>query len=89
MTGDRAPVSGGASVEPTKELVDALYADKVRAARQTPMEERFLAGPRLFDFACQLMRAGIRMSFPTADESEVERELDRRLSIKVFLENRR
>ncbi|KAA0223345.1 MAG: hypothetical protein EDS66_02720 [Planctomycetota bacterium] len=45
-------------MEPTKELVDALYADKVRAARQTPIEERFLAGPRRFNIACQLMRAG-------------------------------
>ena len=66
---------------PTKELMDAIFVDKVRRARQTPMDQKMLDGPRLFDVNCQIMRSGIRAQFPEFDEAQVEKEFERRLAI--------
>lgn len=68
---------------------DELLWDKVRQARRMSFEDKFLAGPRLFDMACQLMRDGIRMQHPEADDTEVERLLGERLAIQRRLEARR
>jgi hypothetical protein len=38
-------------MEPTKELVDALYREEVLRARAMRPEERMMEGPRLFDQA--------------------------------------
>jgi len=66
-------------MEPTRELIDAIYRDKVLAARQTSFEEKLFAGPRLFSRSCRLMRAGIRMQHPQANAQEVERILHERI----------
>jgi hypothetical protein len=68
---------------------DELLWDKVRQARRMSFEDKFLAGPRLFGMACQLMRDGIRMQHPDADDAAVERLLDERLAIRRRLEDRR
>lgn len=68
---------------------DELLRDKVRQAQRMSFEDRFLAGPRLFDLACRLMRDGIRMQHPDADDSEVERLFHERLAIQRELEARR
>ena len=65
----------------SKALMDAIFIDKVRRARQTPMDQKMLDGPRLFDLNCQIMRSGIRAQFPDFDEERVEKELRRRLAI--------
>jgi hypothetical protein len=65
----------------SKALMDAIFIDKVRRARQTPMSEKILDGPRLFDLNCQIMRSGIRAQFPAYDAEQVESELQRRLTI--------
>jgi len=75
-------------MEQTKELIDSLYRDKVDAARSSSLEERILAGPRLFDFARKIMQAGIRMQFPEADDAEVERQMQRQFRIQDVLEKR-
>ena len=62
-------------------LMDAIFVDKVRRARQTPPGEKMLDGPRLFDQNCQLMRGAIRSQFPEFDDGQVEQELRRRLAI--------
>ena len=64
-----------------KELMDAIFIDKVRRARQTPMDQKMLDGPRLFDLNCQIMRSGIRTQFPEFDDEQVEQEFERRLAI--------
>ncbi len=66
-------------MEPTKELIDAVYRDKVTAAREQTPAERFLSGPQLFDWACEIMRAGIRAQHPAADEDRVSQLLRERL----------
>lgn len=42
-------------------------------------EQKFLAGPRLFDLACEFLRAGIPMQSPNADEVEVRHHLRERI----------
>jgi hypothetical protein len=67
---------------------DELLWDKVRQAQQMSFEDKFLAGPRLFDLACRLMQDGIRMQHPDASDEEVERLFQERLAIQRRLEDR-
>ncbi len=66
--------------ENIKALADAIYADKVRRARTSPLTKKMGWGAELFDEACQRMRTGIRVQFPKASEDEVKTELVRRLN---------
>ncbi|MFO0953096.1 MAG: hypothetical protein U0835_18475 [Isosphaeraceae bacterium] len=76
-------------MEPTQELVDALYRGKVLQARRMRPEQKLLAGPELFELACELTRAGIRSQNPGADDAQVEAILTRRLAIGKRLEGAR
>jgi hypothetical protein len=73
-------------MRPTPELIDALYMDKIRLARETPSEEKLLDGPRLFDRSCRIMMEGIRDQFPDATDEEVRRILRERLDLVRRLE---
>ena len=73
-------------MQPTKELIDELFLDKVRQARNTDPAERFLDGPRLFDYACGIVKWGIRNQFPDASEEEVHRILCERVELNRRLE---
>jgi hypothetical protein len=75
-------------MEPSKELIDELYRAKIRQAASMTPEQRFCSGPDLFDMACELMRSGIRMQHPMADETEVDRLLDERLALGRRLKER-
>src|SRR5882724_6297075 len=77
---------GRASMVPTKELADAIYRERVLRARRTPMEQKILAGPQLYDMVCRLMKDGIRNQFPDADERRVEEIFRQRLAIARRLE---
>ena len=68
-------------MEPTQELADAIYRDRVLRARQTPLEKKLLAGAELFDEACDRMRAGLRDENPGADTATIEELLRRRLDL--------
>lgn len=63
-----------------KPLADAIYADKVRRARQAPMSQKMGWGAELFEEACQRMKMGIQHQFPEFDANEVEAMLRRRLN---------
>ena len=75
-------------MEPTQELVDSLYRDKVRQARAMTPEQKLLAGAQLFDYACRITCDGIRHQHPGADEAEVLRILRERLAFARRMENR-
>jgi hypothetical protein len=75
-------------MQPTQDLIDYIYRQKVEAARAMSPEEKLLAGPRLFDMVCRVMRDGIRNQFPGISEDEVWRILNERLRIARELENR-
>jgi hypothetical protein len=59
-------------MEPTPELVREIYAEKVRRARRMTFEQKFLAGPRLFDRGCASLRTELRARFPHANNEEIE-----------------
>jgi hypothetical protein len=75
-----------AIMEPTKELIDAIYRERVLRARATPPAEKFLQGARLFDMVCRIMRDGIRNQYPEADERRIEELLVHRLELARRLE---
>jgi len=68
-------------MEPTQELADAIYREKVLRARATPPEQKLFAGVELFTLACEVTKAGIRSQFPDADESRVGEILQQRLDL--------
>ena len=45
---------------------DQMYRDEVLAARVMTPEEKLLAGPQLFDFACRIALDGIPISSRTS-----------------------
>jgi hypothetical protein len=77
------------TMEPTGTLGDQLYRDEVLAARAMTPEEKLLAGPRLFDFACRIALDGIRNQFPDADEQRIRQILAERVELGRRLENTR
>ncbi|MBI1373453.1 MAG: hypothetical protein GC159_12055 [Phycisphaera sp.] len=74
-------------MEPTKELIDDIYREKVLHARSRSPRTKLLSGPRLFEAACERMRAGIRYQHPDYDDAAVEHELRRRLDISRRLDD--
>jgi hypothetical protein len=73
-------------MEPTPELIDELFRERVLRARRTPPEEKLLDGPRLFDLCCRIMADGIRNEYPEADEQRVQELLRQRLALLRRLE---
>jgi len=71
---------------PTRELIDALYREEILQARRLTPEQRLLAGPRLFDSACEVAKAGIRWQHPDANEDQVLNILRQRLVLARRLE---
>jgi hypothetical protein len=76
-------------MQPTKELADAIYWERVQKARRMSPEDKFLGGARLFDRSCRIMADGIREQFPDADERRVQEILRERLALARRLEERR
>jgi hypothetical protein len=73
-------------MQPTKELVDEIYLDKVRAARAMSPEEKLLAGPRLFERSCRIMLDGLRHRNPDADDTRLQMLFRERLARWLRLE---
>lgn len=73
-------------VQPTQELIDEIYRERVLRARRTPLEQKLLAGPQLFARACRLMEDGIRNEYPDADPQRVRELLVERLNLLQRLE---
>jgi hypothetical protein len=63
-----------------KALADAIYADKVRRARQAPISQKMGWGAELFEDVCKRMTMGIQHQFPNLDASAVDAVLRRRLN---------
>ncbi len=76
-------------MEPSQELIDELYRERILRARRIPPEEKLLAGPRLFDYACRITMEGIREQHADADDQEVREILAQRLAIGRRLEQSR
>jgi hypothetical protein len=76
-------------MEPTPELIQALHRDKIESARQMTPQQRLDASGELFDSACEVARAGIRMQHPEADERTVLELLRQRIALGERLEKTR
>ncbi len=76
-------------MEPTGTPGDQLYRDEVLAARAMTPEEKLLAGPQLFDFACRVALDGIRNQFPDVDEQRIRQILAERVELGRRLESAR
>jgi hypothetical protein len=74
-------------MEPTQELVDEIYRQRVLRARSTPIEQKILAGGELFEGVCARMADGLRYENPEADESTIQELLHRRLELLRRLES--
>ena len=74
------------TMEPTKELADEIYRERVLRARTTPIDQKFLAGADLFEYACRLTCDGIRHQNPGIDEAQVQQILRERLALRRRLE---
>jgi hypothetical protein len=68
-------------MKPTQALIDEIYKERVLRARRTPIEQKILAGAELFEHACQVTCAGIRLENPGADEAVVQALLRDRLAL--------
>ncbi len=74
-------------MEPTQQLIDDIYRERVQRARAAAPGEKILDGPELFDWACEWMVAGIRHQFPDADDERVRSIVVQRLALRRRLEN--
>ena len=74
------------AMEPSRELIDAIYRDKVLRAREEDPGAKLWDGVRLFEGVCTRMKAGIRARFPEADEEGVRdillKELERLAQVR-------
>lgn len=74
-------------MQPTKELADDIYRERILRARRTPPEEKLLDGARLFDMACRIVTDGIRHQYPEANEQRVQEILAERVALMRRLES--
>lgn len=68
-------------MEPTQELADSIYRERVLRARRTSLAEKLLLGPELFAGVCRRMADGVRNENPDADEQRVQELLQARLDL--------
>ena len=66
-------------MEPSRDLMDSIYREKILRARREPIERKILAGAELFEGACDRMAAGLRGEHPLADEDTIRALLRQRL----------
>jgi hypothetical protein len=76
-------------MQPTKQLADDIYRERVLRARDTPAEQKLVDGPQIFERVCRVMADGIRHQFPDADENRVREILRQRLQLARRLEGRK
>jgi hypothetical protein len=68
-------------VEPTPELVDAIYREKVLRARRMTVQRRMEVGAELSDVGRQMMREAILRQNLMATEEEIRVEMRKRFEL--------
>ena len=74
-------------MEPSKELIDDIYWERVRTARRMSPAQRVLAGLEMFELAAAVMADGVRARFPDADDQRVRQILREQLDLIRRLED--
>lgn len=72
-------------MESIAEEVDRIYRRRVLRAREMDPVQKMLDGPRLYEMACRISRAGAKHQ---AGDVHAEAEFQRRLRIANILERR-
>jgi hypothetical protein len=72
-----------------RRIIDPMFWSKVRQSQAAPIETKLLAGPRLFDLQCRVIRDGIRIQIPDATEETIQNEMRRRLRIQHVLDSQK
>jgi hypothetical protein len=75
-------------MQPSQDLIDQLNREDLEQAMSMTPEQRLLAGGDLFDYACEITKAGIRAQYPAADNATVLSILRDRLELAAQLEER-
>ena len=65
--------------EGIEKLAAEIRRERVERSRAMSFEQKFLAGPALFDAACEVASAGIRHQMPGIGDVELTIELRKRL----------
>lgn len=73
-------------MEPTRDLVDKLFRERIIRARQQTPGEKLFVGIHLFARVKQRMCDGIRDQVPDGDDRRVKQILEHRLQIARRLE---
>jgi hypothetical protein len=75
-------------MEPTQELIDQLYRERVEKARRMSPADKIVVGLDLFEMTRSIMADGIRSQFPGVHERRVQEILRERLNLIRQRENR-
>jgi hypothetical protein len=75
-------------MQPTKELIDTMYRERVERARKMSPADKLAAGLDLFGMTSRIMADGIRSQFPDADDHRVQEILRDRLALSRRLEDK-
>jgi hypothetical protein len=75
-------------MEPSQELIDQLYVEKVMRARRIDPVQKLFAPARLFEYARSVTMAGIRNEHPGASEDRVREIFRERLRLRRRMEGR-
>ncbi len=73
-------------MQPTQELIDDLWRDKIEQAQRMTEQQRLEAGGELFDYACRITSSGIRNQHPEWTDVQVLEELRRRIALAERIE---
>lgn len=73
-------------MEPTQELIDEIYREKVLRARRTPLADKLFAGLFLFSNACEMAKVGLRLRHPDENEEQIQQRLIDQLALLKSLE---
>lgn len=68
-------------MEMKRMTADDFRREAIEDARKESFEQKFVAGPELFDYACEITKGGIRWEHPDFDDEQVMAELRRRIGI--------
>lgn len=74
-------------MEPTKQLIDDLYREKVERARRMSVSRRVEVGAELSDLGRQMMRETIRAQEPAASEERILRIMRERIALSRRLDD--
>jgi hypothetical protein len=74
-------------VEPTPDLIDAIYREKVLRSRRMTPARRIEVGAELSDMGRQMMREAILRQNPVATKEEIHLEMQYRLKLARKLED--